>query len=74
MTWLTTTKKNTINKGIMAKLTARPSFLSLGLSAADANSFWIKRLNRTRIPIRAKEPAMVMVETVDVVTVEIIQK
>ena len=68
-----TTMINTINKGMMAKLTSRPSCFSLGLSDADASSFWINRLKRTRIAVNAIEPAMVIVVTVELVTVEIIK-
>lgn len=49
-----------------------PSFLSFSLSDAVASSFWINRLNKTRMPVKAKDPASVIVEIVDVVTVDII--
>ncbi len=40
-----------------------------------ASSFWMSRISSTKIPTKATEPAsaeVAMVETVDVVTVEII--
>lgn len=49
-----------------------PSFLSFSLSDAVASSFWINRLNKTRMPVKAKDPASVIVEIVEVVTVDII--
>ena len=57
----------------MATLMILPSFLSFLLSEAVASSFWISKLNKTRIPMSANDPARVIVEIVDVVTVEIIK-
>ncbi len=71
-TLLITTRTNTISSGMIAILITLPSFLSFSLSDAVASSFWINRLNKTRMPVKAKDPASVIVEIVDVVTVDII--
>ena len=76
-TWITftiTVMQNATNKGTIPIFNARLSLWSL-ISLEDVRiSFWINMINRNRMPINAIEPAratVVMVETVDVVTVEI---
>jgi hypothetical protein len=54
---------------------ARPRARANRFPEDDVNSFWTNSIKRVQIPINASEPAIateVTVETVDVVTVEII--
>lgn len=53
-----------------------PNLVTLGLVDAVVISFWISKPNKTKMPIKATEPAkatVVTVVTVDTVTVEITQ-
>ena len=55
----------------MPMFSALLNFFARSLSELEEISFWINIPKRMIIPIAANEPAMVTVETVEVVTVEI---
>lgn len=57
--------------GMMPILRALLNFFDFSLSELDEISFWINIPKRIMTPIAANEPAMVIVDTVEVVTVEI---
>ena len=58
-------------RGMMPMLSALLRRCAFSLSAEEASSFWMSMPNRIMMPMAANEPAMVTVETVEVVTVEI---
>ena len=55
----------------MPMLSALLNRCAFSVSAEEESSFWMSMPNSIMMPIAANEPAMVTVETVEVVTVEI---
>lgn len=67
-----TTATNTNIKGKIPIFKKRLRLFTFLLVPVLVSSFWIKRAIKTRMPMMANDPARVTVDTVDVVTVEII--